>query len=383
MLNNFHVVNYKCLQDVTVPLTPIHVLIGQNDAGKSSLMEALYAFFRTRDYTLADAFSGHWLGDDLVYENAAEQHVTLEGSWESFGAYGVQVAFAKAANRMCSKVDEWHHRSSAERKSVGPRNAHQTVIHQMRHETGLSNSEHAAEQEVAKLLDGAHLYRLDPRLMAIPSELSPKRKFRLDPDGFGLGVCWTTSSATTLSNLPRFATNSGGLFPQFRNVRRGKPSRRFDASFKKRAGTTQEKSSAREFISKRKQARVFAQQASDGAILFLGFLGLANLPHPPRLLLIEEPETGIYPERLGQVIELLRQMTKAAGAAAPQIVFTTHSPYVLSFFQPEEVTFMSRDNGIVRARPLRDAPHIQKRLEGFYLGELWYNLSEEELFADV
>ena len=77
-------------------------------------------------------------------------------------------------------------------------------------------------------------------------------------------------------------------------------------------------------------------------------------------------------------------MTEEAAEAAPQIVFTTHSPYVLSFFQPEEVTFMSRgDDGAVRARPLREAPNIRERLEGFYLGELWYNLSEQELFADA
>jgi predicted ATPase len=127
-----------------------------------------------------------------------------------------------------------------------------------------------------------------------------------------------------------------------------------------------------------------AQQASDGAILFLGFLALANLPKPPKLLLIEEPETGIYPERLGQIVGMLRKMTKDAGDSAPQIVFTTHSPYVLSFFEPEEVTFMSRgSDGAVRARPLREAPHIRERLEGFYLGELWYNLSEGELFADA
>ena len=36
-------------------------------------------------------------------------------------------------------------------------------------------------------------------------------------------------------------------------------------------------------------------------------------------------------------------------------------------------------------RPLRDAPHIDERLgDGeFYLGELWYNLDEEELFQDA
>ena len=69
----------------------------------------------------------------------------------------------------------------------------------------------------------------------------------------------------------------------------------------------------------------------------------------------------------------------------PQIVFTTHSPYVLSTFKPEEVTLMSKHNGSVVARPLRDAPHIDERLgDGeFYLGELWYNLDEEELFQDA
>ena len=41
--------------------------------------------------------------------------------------------------------------------------------------------------------------------------------------------------------------------------------------------------------------------------------------------------------------------------------------------------------GAARARPLRDAPHIHERMgeDQFYLGELWYNLSENELFADA
>ncbi|HUT91400.1 MAG TPA: hypothetical protein VMY37_18015 [Thermoguttaceae bacterium] len=72
----------------------------------------------------------------------------------------------------------------------------------------------------------------------------------------------------------------------------------------------------------------------------------------------------------------------------PQIIQTTHSPYVLSFFEPEEVTFLSRSkdgpDAPVRARPLRDAPNIKERMGSeFYLGELWYNLSEEDLFGEL
>ena len=42
-----------------------------------------------------------------------------------------------------------------------------------------------------------------------------------------------------------------------------------------------------------------------------------------------------------------------------------------------------RPDAPVRARPLRDAPNIKQRMGNeFYLGELWYNLTEEELFGD-
>ena len=114
------------------------------------------------------------------------------------------------------------------------------------------------------------------------------------------------------------------------------------------------------------------------------------MPEPPTLLLIEEPENGIYPKRLAEVIQLLKKLVcRSEGAAFPQVILSTHSPYLLSFFEPEEVTFLSRPpgdpDGPVRARPLRDAPNIHERLAGgeFYLGELWYNLSEEELFGDA
>ena len=37
-------------------------------------------------------------------------------------------------------------------------------------------------------------------------------------------------------------------------------------------------------------------------MLFLGLLALIHSPEPPKLLLIEEPEKGVYPKRLEEVI---------------------------------------------------------------------------------
>jgi predicted ATP-dependent endonuclease of OLD family len=88
---------------------------------------------------------------------------------------------------------------------------------------------------------------------------------------------------------------------------------------------------------------------------------------------------------LEEIVRLLKRIIESRGECdVPQIIFTTHSPYVLSQFRPEEVTLMSRRGNSVIARSLADAPHIEDRLAGdeFYLGELWYNLDEEELFSD-
>ena len=43
MITRFRVQNYKALRDVTLDLTPMHVLIGPNDSGKTSVLEALAA----------------------------------------------------------------------------------------------------------------------------------------------------------------------------------------------------------------------------------------------------------------------------------------------------------------------------------------------------
>lgn len=65
-LSRFGVKNYKCLADIDIPLTPIHVLIGPNDAGKTSLLEAIVAFYASADKVLPQTFPPPWGGRELV-----------------------------------------------------------------------------------------------------------------------------------------------------------------------------------------------------------------------------------------------------------------------------------------------------------------------------
>jgi AAA domain, putative AbiEii toxin, Type IV TA system len=239
---------------------------------------------------------------------------------------------------------------------------------------------------VSEQVGALSFYRLDARVMAIPAALEPSRRFRMERDGFGLPTLLDDILGYDPERFIALKNEFCKYFPEFRTIHLGTEqaaTRTHQALGLYESGVAPGKGI---YFETRAGATVRAQQASDGAILFLGFLSLFYLPTPPKLLLIEEPETGVYPKRLNQIIGILRKMVGSPfNEKLPQIVFTTHSPYVLTTFKPEEVTFMSKHNGSVVARPLRDAPHIDERLgDGeFYLGELWYNLDEEELFQDA
>jgi predicted ATPase len=389
MLQEFYVSNFKCLVDVRVPLTPIHVIIGQNDSGKTSLLEAMLALCQSTERSLADAFAGDWLGRELVFEGEEKPVVQFEARFDAVDGkerspvtYHLEVEFGR--ERSCRRIDEWS--ENAERIPI---------VERFQGWTGLARrtdlkpgTERERLDSLAERFGTACLYRLDPQMMAMPAAIDPLRKFRMDPDGFGLATLLDGILGYDPERFLALRRDFCEFFPQFGSVRietQQAMRRQFNITGKHHTNTEIGKG----IVFETTQGRVIrAQQSSDGAVLFLGLLALIHSPEPPKLLLIEEPEKGVYPKRLEEMIGLVRRLVNAPpGRTAPQIIMTTHSPYLLTSFHPDEVTLMVRRNGIgpVQARPLRDAPNIEDRLGHgeFYLGELWYNLSEEELFADA
>jgi len=402
-LSRFGVKNYKCLGDIDVPLTPIHVLIGENDAGKTSLLEAMEAFYASSAAKLRHVFRGPWEGRELVRHGANLSSLELHGEWvphegeeprrgyESLG-YGFAADFPPADSDC---------KCRGERIEVGGRTRHlgsdgsiETVVRHFRRHAQAPDNEAADIEAIRAVLRPAHLYSLNATAMAAPSASQPdQRKFRLDWDGFGLATLLDDILGYEPEVFISLREEFCKYFPQFKNVRL-EPTKGLQRTYAPMGmgemgmGTSGE-GAGKGIVFETVDGRpVRAHHASHGAVLFLGFLALAHLPQPPALLLLEEPENGIYPKRLEQVIRLLQSLVNGEdGVRFPQIITATHSPYVLSSFKPEEVTFLSRPpddpDGPVRARPLRGAPNIKERLaDGFYLGELWYNLSEEDLFGE-
>lgn len=87
MINQVHIQNYKCLRDVTVDLKPLTVLIGPNDSGKTSFLEALQIPFQTFPKGLGSSFT--WMCDNSLSVKVKVD--AAEGRW----GFGITASEAK------------------------------------------------------------------------------------------------------------------------------------------------------------------------------------------------------------------------------------------------------------------------------------------------
>ncbi|WP_147680556.1 AAA family ATPase [Actinomyces ruminicola] len=72
-----------------------------------------------------------------------------------------------------------------------------------------------------------------------------------------------------------------------------------------------------------------ARSLSDGTLRLIALAALTVLDTGPSLMAIEEPENGLHPAKIADILELLRSMTEARDGHAGQVLVNTHSPYLV------------------------------------------------------
>jgi predicted ATPase len=186
------------------------------------------------------------------------------------------------------------------------------------------------------------------------------RQYRLNENGFGLANLLASVGRTRMGEV---AAQFCALVPMFRDI---------DVR-------PQSQGNGWVLFQDRWRPDVWyePQQVSDGSILVLAFLLLPYQSPPPDIIAIEEPERGVHPYLMRELVNVLRKLSRGEiGQRAVQVVLATHSAELLEFVEPKEVRFFSRssDTGETRVElaPLDD-PSWPKALReyGNSLGDLW------------
>jgi predicted ATPase len=228
-------------------------------------------------------------------------------------------------------------------------------------------------------LSGVQYFRWDPRKLALPvaANVGP---VQLSLNGFGLAMLLDDILASDRKRFDEMETKFRDVYPQMGSIRLVRQTAFHEPpdELNQLRQMNQGPGKALFFDTGGRKPLVPAAQMSDGVLLVLAYLAILYSPRPPRLLLIEEPENGIHPKLLQRVIEILREIGNSQWGT--QIVLTTHSPYAVDLFKPEEVTLcVKRIDGSIELTRMSESSSVRKQISLFSLGEIWTAEGDESL----
>ena len=384
MITRFRAANYKALHDVSLDLTPMHVLIGPNDSGKTSILEALASLCRSVDHDLRHAFIGSWQGADLVWKGDLDQLVRFEAE----GKDGEKNWKYQLACRFLLKSRQAQVEEEALSFGPGPKPialevvpTRMTAIYRIvMQNKQATNEQRYAARELHNAISGVHLYRWVPRLLSLPVAPQSKSQFRMESTGFGLALCLDDILGADRRRFDELENHFKRIFPEVDSIMLIR-----EPAFTGAVDDPEQipmlqpaDGKGLYFRFKKNNQELAASQVSDGMLLVLAYLTVLYLPQPPRVLLIEEPENGIHPKRLQEVLQILRDLI--AKQEHTQVVLTTHSPYVVDQFQPEEVSLCHKgEDGSVSVTRLSESRTVKEQVDVFTLGEIWTAEGDEAL----
>ena len=344
-LQKIEISNFSCLRDVKIELTPLHALIGPNDSGKSSILRAV----RTLTHYLAMAAQPR---TDRVGVNG----LGLDPGSRLSGQFSY-LKFAVAANPGSSHNVTAEYAGTAQESF--PALVNQDSLWGILTQTKIFPSFERNPDLRGRVNMPAKLLRLDPDDLRRESDLIPEKDVVSLYDDGARGMRGNRLPGVYDAIMNRgddsfssIAQRTRDLFPTVRNVRL-------------RTVSNSQKCLEVELTD---GTRVPAAQMSEGLLYFLAYAALPYIA-PTSILLVEEPENGLHPSRIRDVMNILKEISKTT-----QVLIATHSPLVVNELNGDEVTVVTRDSERgTQIRRLSATADYAVRSQLYLPGELWLN----------
>jgi predicted ATPase len=337
--------NCGCIRKASFTLTPLHALVGPNDSGKSTTLTAL----RTATQFAAGEFTWGKTGELLPFMPILDDKTP--GRAICF-AYDDGLGYAVGSTEGTGLWDRTL--GNLPRLGVvdGPRQSRALLGKALLFYLA-PDALHSDQllKALRQHLTTSTLVRLDPDALRAPAPLIPDASQIRFADDRGQGLA-SVYDAILNRDRKAFDAIEAAVKKAFPTV---------DRIALKNVGTTMKEPAA----ILRGGTQVSAKEMSEGLLYFLGFSALQYC-EGPTIFLVEEPENGLHPSRIQDVVRILRVISETS-----QVILATHSPLVVNELRPEEVTVVTRDETGTHASLIRDTPEFEERSKVYALGELW------------
>ena len=373
-LDRIRIRNYRALAGVDLDLGAINVLFGPNGAGKSTLLDTVY-FFRDcaiRGVEVASSNRDHGIG--MLWDGADQDSriaVELTG-----GGVTYELAFSLAAGRIDPYPGEKLVSRSRELTLIDrpPGSAKSLMYHEQVDQAVSIDLREPEKLSLGLLLDfnrgDSEAAELDRLLHFV--RLYHSRAFRL------AALKRTGSESSHQTRLWDLGNNAWSVLRNIHDRRRvdnryntimrymveAFPS--FDGIVIEQTGPNVVYAS---FQEKRRSQPIFASGASDGVLqLLLILIALFAEGDRESVLLLDEPEIALHP---WAIAVLARAVKHAAEQWHKQVFIATHSPVLISQFDPDDILVATVDEGGARFDRLQDIDGAADLLDQYAAGALY------------
>ena len=338
-----------------IELQPLNIIIGQNASGKSNLVDVIKLLRSLpRDKGLVNFISqnggiAEWIWKGKKTEHQAEVKITIKGLRKEIYIY--EIVFADTIDQRLEIYSEYVAEATAEKPLTGDFYDESILAHPPNNY--VNKKEFNAYNKTKYTFSNLNIF----------SELQANRSSEMrkpqPPDAINDFLDERGSNlALVLNDLEHRGDTKDKIVE---NLKKFNP-RIKDYSIRILGGTVQL------FIREEGLEKpISAMRLSDGTLRYLCLLAILCHPEPPPLICIEEPETGLHPDILPTIAELMIEASQRT-----QLIVTTHSDILVSAFSemPEAVLVCEKDEDGTHFKRL-EAEKLKVWLEEYSLGEVW------------
>ena len=373
MLEKVKLHNFKSHQDTELNFdsSRLHALVGQNSSGKTSVLQALHYLSRLTNSSF----------DNIFYHERAPQFITTIGQDNmSVTASG----FWKNPDRNDWEASyEWRRNVNHTWKFKASWIADQNPVHRI---VNSDKSLITAEEPIKQSLRySVHLKLVATNLAkaAYSDAITPRVEF----DGSGLAPTLDYLRDEAPDKFQSLQEMLKRIVPGVREV--GVKRAKVMVNRQRLIGIdgksifyeeSQEIAGQEVVLDMNTGKRIPAHAISEGTMLALGLLTVLMNPNQPNLVLLDDVEQGLHPKAQRELIAVFKEIIQQNNNL--QIIFSTHSPYIVDELTPSQVHVLSNNNsGVTRCKRLDEHPDVEWAKQTLTTGEFWDAEAEDWVVA--
>lgn len=373
MIEKLHLQNFKNHSDTCIRLGRLTALVGPNSAGKTSILQALNCLHRLgTEASSREVFRDEMDPEVLACSGKYRFSIHLAGK-ESDISWSVDVKISKSQGDENNRNENWQPEVS------WIWNDQEDGVDSWTSIPFIQSAGH-----IPNTLKRTVFLKAVGRNVSAPSyteEIPP----RLNSDGTNLASLIAYLRTTEPERLKRLESHLKSVVPAVESVRTRpkmiphRELRNLKIENTHVSYSEQRKLRADELLFDMIGAKgVPAHAVGEGTLIATGLLAalLGTEQKEPRLLLIDDIEQGLHPKAQRDLVAVLRRILDAHPKL--QILFTTHSPYIVDELEAKETWLLATDeNGTARTKRLSEHPDAARALGVLTTGEFWSAEGEE------